>query len=110
MVRGHAAEVFRSRLLVEPEQMIRIELVGLPYGNNILIADARGVAVCLDVIFVLLMSLDIHIAGVPVAVFDCGLRSPMRPDAEFGVAVPVGRLPFLERFARALEWSRRDVE
>ncbi len=34
----------------------------------------------------------IHIARIPVAVFGHALRTPMRPDAELGIAIPLGRV------------------
>ncbi len=36
------------------------------------------------------VALLVHLAAVPVAVFGHALRAPMRPDAELGVAEPVG--------------------
>lgn len=53
-------------------------------------------AVSLDVILVLFIALDIHVAGVPVAVFDGRLWSPIRPYLEFGIAIPLGHLAFLK--------------
>ena len=88
--------------------MVGIELVGLPCGNQILESDLRRMAICLHVILVLLVALDVHVAGVPVAVFDGGLRTPMRPDAELGIAIPVRNLPFAKRLARTLEGAGRD--
>jgi hypothetical protein len=67
---GHTAEVLRPGLLVQPEQMVRVEFGGLPVGNNVLIADLRGVAVDLQVILILLVALYVHVAGVLVSIFD----------------------------------------
>ena len=109
VMHAHAAEIFRAGFLVELHQVVGIELVGLPGGDHVLESEFRGVAVGLHVIFVLPVALDVHVAGVPVAVLGGGLRSPMRPDAELGVAIPGGNLPVLERFARALERAGRDL-
>src|SRR5450631_4093433 len=67
-------------------------------------------AICLQVILILLMALDVHVAGIPVAVFDCGLRSPMRPDAELRIAIPVRDQPSAKRLACPLEGARRDSQ
>src|SRR5579862_2230247 len=56
-------------------------------------------AVCFAVIEVLVGALHVHFAGVPVAISNGGLRAPVRPDAEFCVAKPVGYPVGLERFA-----------
>ncbi len=54
-------------------------------------------AVGFDVVVVLAGALDVHVAGVPVAVFDAGLRTPVGPDAELGVVEPGGETVGLER-------------
>src|SRR5208282_863418 len=108
VMHSHAAEVLCSGFLVETEQMVGIELVSLPCWNHILESDFRRMAVGLQVILVLLMALDVHVAGVPVAVFDGRLRSPMRPDAKLRIAIPVRNLPLAKRLACALEGAWRD--
>src|SRR6185436_17581377 len=45
-------------------------------------------------------------ARVPVAAFGCGLRTPVRPDPELGIAKPVGARISLKRFASAEKWIR----
>ena len=46
----------------------------------------------LQVVLVLFVPLDVHVAGIPVALFGHALGSPHGPDAEFGVAEPVWAL------------------
>src|SRR5271154_4213178 len=82
--------------------MIRVPLGCLPHVDDVLVANFGWVAIVLHVIFVLFASLDIHVARVPVAIFNCGLRSPVSPDAKFGIAKPIGRLVGLQGFARRL--------
>ena len=96
VVHCHAAEILCTGFLVEGDEVVGVESIGLPRGDYVLEAELRGVAVGSDVILVLLVPLDVHIAGVPVAVLGGGLRAPMRPDAELGVAKPCRDLPFPE--------------
>src|SRR5262245_19443562 len=67
-------------------------------------------AVVLEVIFVLGMSLLIKLPGVPVAVHRDGLRTPMGPNAEFGVAEPFGAMVLGQGFHGGLEWTGRNSE
>src|SRR3569833_1217057 len=72
-------------------------------------AGIGGMAVKLQVMQIELVALDIHLARIPVAIFRHALRRPMRPDAEFGVAEPVGRVILrLQRLPIRLERSRSD--
>ena len=103
VVRAHAHEVLGPGLLVELHQAIGIPLLGLPQGDDVLVAELRGVAVMLEVVLVVLAALLVHAAGVPVAVHGHGLRTPVGPDAELGVAEPVRTLVLLERIHRRLE-------
>ena len=52
--------------------------------------------------FVLPIVLDVHIARVPVAVLRNTLRTPVRPDAELGVAIPLRRFILQQRIPRWL--------
>jgi hypothetical protein len=67
-------------------QILGIELGAFPQWNQILIPKFRGMSVMFEVIFVLRLGLDIHVAGVPIASFQSGLRPPMRPYTKLGVA------------------------
>jgi len=67
-------------------------------------------AVFLHVVFVDLMPGMIHVLGVPIALFGLTLWTPVRPDAEFGVAIPVGDAVVAERFAGAFEGAGSDFE
>src|ERR1019366_6991727 len=107
MVHGHAAEILRTGLFVEREQVIRIETVSLPEWGDVFVSDLRGVPIGLHVILVLFAALHVHVAGIPVAVLHAGLRAPMRPDAELCVAVPFRHLPLSQRLAGALERAGR---
>jgi hypothetical protein len=86
VMHGHAAKIFCSGFFVETYQMVGIEfVVSRPLWDQILESDLCRMAISLDVILVLLMALDINVAGEPVSVFDSRLRSPMRPYTEFGL-------------------------
>ncbi len=82
--------------------MVGVPAGGFELGDEVFVTDFGGVAVVLDVVVVLVGALDVHEAGVPVAVFDGGLRSPVGPDAELGVGEPGGDAVGGEGFARAL--------
>ena len=79
---------------IEIHQGIGIKVFRFPQRADILIPEFGGVAVVTDMIAVLIGALDVHVAGVPVAVHGNGLRAPVGPDAEFRVAEPVGALVF----------------
>src|SRR5689334_12613857 len=52
----------------------------------------------------------IHMLSVPVALLGLALWSPMGPNAELRVAIPVGHLIFRERLERRLKRSRRHAK
>src|SRR5579883_2603350 len=52
---------------------------------------------------ILIGALLIQIASVPVAVHGHGLRAPMRPEGEFGVAEPLWAFKPAQRFPSRLE-------
>jgi hypothetical protein len=93
---AHAAEVFCSGFLVEAEQMVRVEFLSRPLLNQILETDLGRLAVNLHVILELLMTLDVHVAGALISVFNGGLWSPMRPNTAFGISIQIIDLPFLK--------------
>src|ERR1700722_750714 len=88
--------------------MVGIPFLGLEQRDQVFVADFGRVSISLEVVLVLRAALDIHIPRIPVAIFDAGLRPPMRPDTEFCIAEPFRDLVDVERSARPLEWSRRD--
>src|SRR6185437_4505283 len=61
--------------------------------------------VATDLISILPLALNVHIAGVPVAILGHTLRTPMRPDAEFGVPIPFRRIIGQQRIPSGLIWS-----
>src|SRR5882724_3735325 len=103
MVHAHAHEIFCARLLIETDQMVWIELIAFPRLDNVFKSGFRWMPVVLKVPLVLPLTLDIHVARVPVARLRRRLRPPMRPYAKLGVTKPLRDLIFLQRFARALE-------
>ena len=89
VVRAHADEIFRAGLFVEFHQLLRVPLLGFPQRNDVLPAVGGGMAPAGQVVFVIGRALLIHLARIPVALHRHGLRPPVRPDAELGVAEPV---------------------
>src|SRR3954452_14246854 len=104
----HTDEVLRACLLVEGHQVIGIKLLRLPGRNDILEAEFRRVTVLLQVVLVLAVAFDVHVAGVPVAVFRRRLRAPVSPYAELRVTEPVGHAISREGLPCPLKWSRGD--
>ena len=108
VVRAHADEVAGPGLLVHRHQPIRVPFLRFPQRDDVLVAVRGGMAVGLQVMLVLHVSLDVHVLGVPVAHHGHRLRAPVRPHAELGVAEPFGTLVLRERLERRLERPRRD--
>ena len=110
MVYPHAAKVLRAGLLVEIDQVLRIELGGLPGRDHVFESDLRGVSVSRHVILVLPAALHVHVSRVPVAVFGRRLRTPVGPEAELRVPVPLRHDIRLQRLAGRLEGPLFDFE
>ncbi len=91
LTEGH--EIAGTHVLVELHQGVGVELVGFPFVNHILETELRGVAILRHVVDVLLTACEIHLAGIPVAVFRLALRTPVGPDSELGVFEPFGAFP-----------------
>src|SRR5713101_1326490 len=53
---SHAHEVLGASFLVQADQIFGIELCALPKGNQILIAEFRGMSVMVEVILVLALA------------------------------------------------------
>ena len=91
VVIGEGHEVFGTRRLVQVQQRVGIPALCLPQDVDVFESDFRGMTVGLDVIVVGGVALDVHAAGIPVALLRHALRGPVGPDAELGVAEPVRR-------------------
>ena len=101
----------RAGLLVEVEQLVRIPVLGLPaivdlheagIGGMAVSAPGDGRTACWPWIYIW--------RAYQSPGFGHALRAPMRPDAELGVAEPVGRLVLgRQRFPVGLERARRDI-
>src|SRR5262249_43967088 len=110
VMHAHADEVLRAGFLIQADQMVGIELVALPCRNDVLEAELAWMAVGRHVKLVLFVALDVDVAGVPIALLGRRLRTPMRPDAELRVTIPLGDLVRLERIARTFELTFSDLE
>ncbi len=66
-------------------------------------------AVGAEVVLVLGVALEVHLAGVPVALLGDALRGPVGPDAELCVAEPVWGLVGAQRGPGGLEGAGGDV-
>ena len=110
VVVGQGGEVLCAGGGVEIHQLFGLPVLGLPEIVEFHEAELGGVAVGLDVVVVLAAALDVHVAGVPVALLGNALGGPVGPDAELGVAEPVGRGACDERLPCGLEWAGSDVD
>ena len=87
---AHTHEVFRASLLVQADEIGGVKLLRLPVRDRILVTEFRRMPVGFAMIEILLRSLHVDIPRIPIAIFDGGLRAPVRPDSELGVAKPCG--------------------
>ena len=88
MVIGQCDEYPRAGVFVARDQLIRIPIQQGPLGAKLFVAESRWRPVMFQLIFVLPLVFYIHVACVPVPSFGHALRTPMSPDAEFGILVP----------------------
>ena len=102
---GHADEVFCAGSLVEFHEPLGIELLCFPKWEHVFPTMLRWVAVVLEVVLIVVtvVVFRIHVARVPIAIHRHRLRSPVGPDAELGVAEPVGAFVLGEGILRGLE-------
>ena len=100
---AHRKEVLCAGLLVEAHQVVRVPLFGFPVSDQVFVADFGRVAVGFAMIEILFRTLDVHVTGVPVAIFNGRLRSPVGPDAELRIAKPLRNLVGLKRLPGCLE-------
>src|SRR5438067_2798648 len=107
---SHADEIFGASFFIQRDESTRVEGLGFPRGNGIFVPEFRGMPVCLYVVVVLRAALHVHVARIPIAIFDRGLRAPMRPDAKFGIGEPFWDLIFAERLAGPLKRSCFDFD
>ena len=105
---AHGEEVLCAGFDVEIHEVVGIPAGGFEERDEVFVAELRGVTVGFDVVAVLAGVLDVHVAGVPVAKFNAGLRTPMRPDAELGVVEPGREAVGLEGRGGSFEGAWRD--
>ena len=106
---GEGGEVLCPGGDVEIHQLFGLPVLGLPEVGEFHEADLGGVSVGGEVVVVLLVALDVHLAGIPVSLAGNALRGPVVPYAELGVAEPVGGLVGVERIPCGLEGAGRDA-
>lgn len=82
VVVGQGHEELGSHALVEADERVGLPPLGFPLADDILEAEVLGVAILLEVHFLLPLSGVIHVAGIPVACLRLALRPPVGPDAE----------------------------
>ena len=90
-------EILCSAAFVALHESHGIPFLGLEEWQDVLVAELGGVAVVVAVVLILMGALLIEAACHPVAAALDTLCAPMRPDAELGIAEPLGRLVLLER-------------
>ena len=89
---GKGDEIARARFRIQIEQGFGPPLFRPPAVVELHEAGVDRMAVILQMMLILFAALDIHVAGIPVARLRHALRRPVRPDAELGVAKPIGRM------------------
>src|SRR5439155_11617856 len=91
MVVGERDEDPGAGVLVAANEFVRLPVQQGPLGAQVLVTETRWRPVMFQVVFVLVLSFNVHIAGVPVSGLGHALRTPMRPHAEFCVLIPLRR-------------------
>ena len=81
-------EVLRSRPDVKPHQFFRLPLVRLPEVVQFHEPELRRMPVGANMVIVLAVALDIHLARIPITLLRHALGRPMRPHPKLGVAEP----------------------
>ena len=89
MVGAHADKIFGPRLLVEFHEPLGFPFFRFPKRNDVLVPVGGRVTKAGQVVAIIVRTLLIHFAGIPVAFHRDRLRSPMRPDAKLGIAKPL---------------------
>src|SRR6185312_2270920 len=110
MVHSHAYEILRAGFFIEFNEFLRFETFGFPMRDRVFIAEFRRMTVGFDVLVVLRASLHVHVPRIPIAVFNRGLRSPVRPNTELRVMEPFGNFVLTQRVAAALEWTAESFD
>ena len=90
------------RLSYKGDQGNRIPVLGLPFVDDVLEAELGRMAILLHMELVDGAVELIHVLGVPVAHLGLALRTPVRPDAELRVAIPIRNLETGQRFKGGL--------
>ena len=105
MVIGQSDEYLRACIFVARNQLVRVPVQQGPLCAKILVSEPRRRTEMFKLIFVLALVLDIHVAGVPVPGFGDALRTPVSPNAELGILVPIRRFVLEQRIPGGFEWT-----
>ena len=89
---GESDEIFCAGAFVELHQFFGVPVFGVPEVVDVLETEDGRMAVMGDLIAIVGIALDIHISGIPVALFGDALSGPVGPDSKLGVSIPVGGL------------------
>ena len=109
VVVGEGDEVFGAGGGVEAHEIFGLPLVGLPEVVDLHETGLRGVTVGFEMVVIAGVALEVHAAGVPVALLGDALRGPVGPDAELCVAEPVWGFVGAERGPGGLEGAWGDA-
>src|SRR5580693_4247272 len=99
---GKRDEEARASFLIAGDEFFGLPVEEGPLGAEVFEAEARRVTVVVELIFVLAMAFDVHLAAVPVAGLGNALGAPVGPDAELGVLIPLGGFVLQQRFPGGL--------
>ena len=92
MMHGLGHKVAGAGPVVQIHQLVGVEVLGLPQGADVLVAELGRVPVVAHVVQVLGAALDVHVAGVPIAEHGHALGAPVAPDAELHIPEPLRAL------------------
>ena len=91
MVIGQSDEYPGAGVFVARNQLLRLPVQAGSTARKAPCTQTATAAQVIELIFVLPLVLDIHVARVPVPGFGNALRTPVSPDAELGILVPIRR-------------------
>src|SRR5215467_4837444 len=101
-------KIFRARGHVKIHQLGGLPVFRLPQVIHLHPANFGRMTVGLQMVVVLFVSLDVHTARVPIALFGNALRTPVVPYSKLSVPKPVRCSAAGERLPCWFEWTGSD--
>ena len=98
MIGSYRYDVSGSGILEEGDQMIRVKMRSLPHVDDIFVSDLGRMPEMLQMVVISRMSLDVHIASIPVIEGRHCMGIPAYEDTELGIPEPIRTSVLFKRF------------